>query len=49
MSFINTIYRALRVYNDINAIRRGPQAVAKRQVRKAAYRTTNRALRRILK
>jgi hypothetical protein len=42
----NLLYRLLSVSNDVRAIRRGPKAVGKRVVRKAAYRSLSRALRR---
>lgn len=37
-----TGYRVLSVLNDLNAISRGPKAIAKRFVRKAIYREISR-------
>lgn len=42
-------YRVLSLRNDVKAISKGPDAVAKRIVRKNAYRYSNRATRRFLK
>jgi hypothetical protein len=46
MSTRNTIYRLLSLSNDARAVSRGPSAVGKRMVRKAAYRGLSRLLRR---
>jgi hypothetical protein len=45
----STLYRLARLSADMDAVRKGPQAVAKRQVRKVAYKTTARFLRAIFK
>lgn len=44
-----TLYKAARVSNTLRAASRGPKALAKRQVRKVAYRATGRTLGRVLK
>jgi hypothetical protein len=41
------LYRALSLSNDARAVSRGPTAVGKRLVRKAAYRATTRGMRSI--
>lgn len=40
-------WRALRIYYDLRAARRGPAAYAKRQVRRRAFRLLGRTLRRL--
>lgn len=40
------VYRFLSAVNDVKAIRRGPNAVGKRLLRKAAYRAFTSILRR---
>jgi hypothetical protein len=42
-------YRVLSVYNDVKAARKGPKPYAKRIVRKAAYRSGNKTIRRVLR
>jgi hypothetical protein len=42
-------WRVSSVAGDVSAVTRGPGAVGKRIVRKAAYRTTGRALNRLLR
>lgn len=48
MSATSYAYRVLRLSRDVNAIRRGPNAIAKRIVRKTAHKTTARLLRKVL-
>lgn len=40
------LYRLLSLRNDVRAVSRGPEAIAKRAVRKQAYKLTTRLLRR---
>lgn len=40
----SVLYRSARVLGDVQAAKKGPSSYGKRLVRKAAYRTTNRAL-----
>lgn len=47
MTLRSFLYRALSLSNDARAIRRGPDAIARRYVRKAAYRGTTRLLRKV--
>jgi hypothetical protein len=49
MRLTSLLYAALRVSRDINAAKRGPKAVAKRAVRKAAYRGLAKVLSRALR
>jgi hypothetical protein len=42
------LYTAARVSRDVNAVTRGPEAVAKRVVRKGAGRVVNGGLQRLL-
>lgn len=49
MGLRSMFYRLGRIMGDARAVRKGPKAVVKRQVRKAAYRTTGRLLRKLLK
>lgn len=46
MSTKSTIYRLLSLSNDLRAIRRGPEAIGKRVIRKEAYKMLSRVLRR---
>lgn len=41
------LYWAARLLGDVNAIQRGPEAIARRLVRKAAGRQVGRLMRRI--
>ena len=43
------LYKLARLSRDVNAVKRGPTAVGKRLVRKAAYKQTAKALRWFLK
>ena len=43
------LYRLASFLGDVNAIRKGPSAVIKRQVRKSTYKGVSSLLRRILK
>lgn len=47
--FTSGLYRVARLMRDANAIRRGPEAVLKRQVRKSAHKGLARLLARILR
>jgi hypothetical protein len=47
VNIVSALYRGLATYNDVKAVRRGPAAVGKRVVRKAAYRTTTKLLRKV--
>lgn len=47
MTLRTFLYRTLSLSNDARAVSRGPKAVGKRIVRKAAYRGTTRLLRRV--
>lgn len=49
MSLTSWLYKAARLSNTLRAVRKGPTAIAKRQVRKAAYRGVNKQLGRFLK
>lgn len=40
-SLRSNLYRAARLYGDIEAAEKGPGALAKREVRKYVYRKTN--------
>lgn len=42
MKLRSALYRAARLMGDAEAIRQGPRAIVKRQVRKRAYRTSAR-------
>jgi len=42
------LWRLNRIMGDIEAIRRGPKAVMRRQVRKETHRQVDRALRKIM-
>ncbi len=43
----STLYRALRLSNDINAVRRGPKAIARRAGRRAFGKITGRLMGRL--
>jgi hypothetical protein len=43
-SLRSQLYRAARDLGNVEAAAHGPTALAKRQVRRRAYRTTNRSL-----
>lgn len=43
-SLRSQLYRAARDLGNVEAASQGPAALAKRQVRRKAYRSTNRAL-----
>lgn len=45
----STLYRLARGLGDVEAAAKGPKPLAKRLVRKAVYRNTNRSTRRILR
>lgn len=45
MSIRSLLYRLASLLGDINAVRKGPDAVAKRIVRKAIYKRIGRAMR----
>lgn len=45
MSTKTLLYRLLSLSNDLKAISKGPQAMGKRYVRKQAYKSTTRLLR----
>lgn len=49
MNIRSWLYTVARLMGDVNAISRGPKAVVKRQVRKAALKATGRLLRRLVK
>ncbi len=49
MNTRNALYRAARLLGDVDAAKQGPEAYAKRLVRKRAYRTGNRGISRLLK
>jgi len=42
------LYRAARLLGDLNALEEGPEALAKRLVRRTIYREVFKALRRLL-
>lgn len=44
MTVRRTLARTVARLNTVNAVRRGPAAVAKRSVRRRAHRTLNRTL-----
>jgi hypothetical protein len=46
MTTKSILYRFLSFSNDVNAIRRGPKAVVKRQARKSIYKGVTRLMRR---
>jgi hypothetical protein len=48
MNLKSLIYQALRISRDVNAVRRGPKAVAKRAARKTAYKAFAKAIDRML-
>jgi len=48
-SLRSQLYRAARDLGDLQAAEKGPTALGKRYVRKAAYRHTNGALRQVLR
>ena len=49
VSFTSTLYALARLGRDINAVRRGPRAVAKRQARKVLYRVAAKAINRMVR
>jgi len=49
MSIRSLLYALARLMGDLNAIQRGPNAMFKRVVRKAALRTTSRAVNKLFK
>jgi len=48
-SLRSNLYRAARGLGTIEAAEKGPGALAKREVRRVAYRRTNRGLGRVLR
>jgi hypothetical protein len=49
MSLTDYLYRLSRLSAAGRAARKGPTALAKRQVRRAVYRNTNKTTRKVLK
>lgn len=49
MNVTSALYRLARLSRDFAAVQKGPAAVGKRLVRKAAYKQTAKALRWLLK
>jgi hypothetical protein len=49
MRLTSLLYALLRTSRDVNAVRRGPKAVAKRAVRKVIYRGLAKVLSRTLR
>lgn len=47
MSFTSFMYAMLRFNRDMNAIKRGPRAMAKRQARKAGYKAASKIINRV--
>lgn len=47
MKLKSLLYKLLRWHNDLNAIQRGPKAIGKRMIRKAAWRKFANIVRRI--
>lgn len=48
-SVTSQLYRVARISNNLRAVSRGPGALAKREVRRKAYRASGSFTRRILK
>lgn len=49
MRLRSLLYQFARLLGDINAVQRGPSAVARRYVRRVTYRHVSRMLRRLLR
>ncbi|WP_165274978.1 hypothetical protein [Thermotoga sp. Ku-13t] len=47
--FRSFFYALARLIGDVQAVRRGPRAVAKRLARRAAWKAAGRAMRKILR
>ena len=48
MTFTSAMYALARFNRDVNAVKLGPKAVAKRVVRKQAHKATAKLLRKLL-
>ncbi|MGB9790589.1 hypothetical protein [Thermotoga caldifontis] len=48
-SFRGFLYALARLIGDVQAVRRGPRAVAKRLARRAAWRAAGKVMRKILR
>ena len=49
MSILSTFYKMARMFNDANAVSKGPSAIGKRLVRKQSFKSLSSILRKILK
>lgn len=49
MSLTNTLFKLARASATGRAVRKGPSALAKREIRKSVYRRTNRTTARVLR
>ena len=49
MSILSAFYKIARMFNDVNAVSRGPSAIGKRVIRKQSFKSLASILRKILK
>jgi hypothetical protein len=48
MSITSLLYAMARLGRDVNAVKRGPRAIAKRQARKAGYKLAAKLINRVV-
>ena len=49
MKILSMFYKIARMFNDVNAVSKGPSAIGKRVVRKQSFKSLSSILRKILK